>query len=181
MEKLKKILTYILTIFIVFGLCFLILCGCVKMGMSIFGVEAFAHELPSIEEPCGMSTEELETVLKGNLKNYAQEFLWAEEDYGISATFLASIAAAESAWGRRCFRPNNIFGYMTNRKFSSIPENIDFVAWKLKKNYLNKNGKYYRGGTIEAIGKIWCPDGTGDWVRLVSGIYGGMHNGTHRH
>ena len=72
MEKFKKILTYILTIFIVFGLCFLILCGCVKMGMSIFGVEAFAYELPSIEEPCGMSTEELESVLKGNLKNYAQ-------------------------------------------------------------------------------------------------------------
>lgn len=176
MEKLKKILTYILTIFIVFGLCFLILCGCVKMGMSIFGVEAFAYELPSIEEPCGMSTEELETVLKGNLKNYAQEFLWAEEDYGINACFLASIAALESGWGEHCFRPNNFFGFMTKREFRSSEECIDFVAWFLKKNYLNKNGKYYRGGTISAIGKIWCPD-DGTWVRLVSGIYGGMHNG----
>lgn len=176
MEKLKKILTYILTIFIVFGLCFLILCGCVKMGMSIFGVEAFAYELPSIEEPCGMSTEELETVLKGNLKNYAQAFLHAEEDYEINALFLCAVAAAESGWGEHCFRPNNIFGFMTRRQFSSVEENIDFVSWWLRKHFLNENGRYYRGGTISAIGKIWCPDG-GEWVRLVSGIYGGMHNG----
>lgn len=178
MEKLKKILTYILTIFIVFGLCFLILCGCVKMGMSIFGVEAFAYELPSIEEPCGLSTEELEAVLKGELKNYAQEFLWAEEDYGISATFLASIASLESGHGEHMFRPNNIFGF-GRKSYNSIEQCIDHVAWYLRKHYLNKNGKYYRGGTISAVGKIWCPDG-GEWVRLVSGIYGGMHNGTHR-
>ena len=81
--------------------------------MSIFGVEAFAYELPSIEEPCGMSTEELETVLKGELKNYAQAFLHAEADYEINACFLASIAALESGWGEHQFRPNNIFGFMT--------------------------------------------------------------------
>ena len=173
MEKFKKIMVCIMTAVIVLGLCFLILCGCVKIGMSIFGVKAFGYELPSIEEPCGMSTEELETVLKGELKNYAQEFLWAEADYGISATFLASVAAAESAWGEKQFRPNNIFGYMTKREFSSISENIDFVAWKLRKNFLNENGKYYRGGTISDIGKIWCPD-DGQWVRLVTGIYGGL-------
>ena len=175
MEKLKKILTYILTIFIVFGLCFLILCGCVKMGMSIFGVEAFAYELPSIEETFGMRTEELEGGLKGNLKNYAQEFLWAEEDYEINALFLCAVAAAESGWGEHCFRPNNFFGFMTKRDFCNPEECIDFVAWWLKKHYLNENGKYYRGGTISDIGKIWCPDG-GEWVQLVTGIYGGMYN-----
>ena len=99
MQTFRKILTYVLATVIVLGFCFLVICGCVKMGMSIFGVEAFAYELPSIEEPCRMSTEELEGVLKGNLKNYAQEFLWAEEDYGISATFLASIASLESGHG----------------------------------------------------------------------------------
>lgn len=177
MKRITDIIIGIGMFFAVAAAAMVIVWLCVLVGMSIFGTQAFAYELPSIEEPCGMSTEELETVLKGNLKNYAQEFLWAEEDYGISATFLASIAAAESAWGRYCFRPNNIFGYMTSRKFSSIPENIDFVAWKLKKNYLNKNGKYYRGGTIEAIGKIWCPDGTGDWERLVTGIYSRMCKG----
>jgi hypothetical protein len=175
METFKKILTYILTGFIVFGICFLILFGCIKMGMSIFGVEAFGYELPSITEPCGLSTEELELVLKGELKNYADEFLQAEADYEISATFLASIAAAESGWGKYQFRPNNIFGF-GRKSYDSVEHCIDHVAWYLRKHYLNKGGKYYRGGTISAIGKIWCPDG-GTWVRLVSGIYGGMHNG----
>ncbi|MBR5202678.1 MAG: glucosaminidase domain-containing protein [Clostridia bacterium] len=126
-----------------------------------------------IEEPCGLSMEELEAVLKGELKNYAQEFLWAEEDYQINALFLASIAAAESGWGEHQFRRNNIFGF-GKCEFESIPKCIDYVAWFLRKHYLNESGQYYRGGTIEAIGKVWCPDGTGDWERLVKGIYGGM-------
>ncbi|MBQ7873742.1 MAG: glucosaminidase domain-containing protein [Oscillospiraceae bacterium] len=136
-------------------------------------VEAFAYELPGIEEPCGMTEEELGAVLKGELKQYAREFLWAEEDYQINACFLASIAALESGWGEHLFRPNNIFGFMTKREFSSIPENIDFVAWYLRKHYLNEEGRYYRGGTIEAVGRIYCPD-DGTWVRLVTEIYGGM-------
>jgi hypothetical protein len=136
-------------------------------------VRAHATELPSIEEPCGLSTEELEAVLKGELKNYAQEFLWAEEDYGVSATFLCAVAAAESGWGEHRFKTNNIFGF-GQKEFLSIPHCIDYVAWYLRKNYINENGRYYRGGTIADIGKIWCPDGTGDWERLVTGIYGGL-------
>lgn len=175
MEKLKKVCTAILTVTIVLAICFLVLCVCVRIGLSIFGTQAFGYEFPSIEEPCGMSTEELEAVLKGELKNYAQEFLNAEEDYGISATFLASVAAAESAWGEKQFRTNNIFGF-GKMEFESIPKCIDYVSWYLRKHYLNENGKYYRGGTISDIGKIWCPD-NGEWVRLVTGIYGGMVNG----
>lgn len=172
METFKKILTYILTTVIVLGICFLILCVCVKFGMSIFGVEAFGAEFPSITEPCGMSTEELEDVLKGELKKYAQEFLHAEEDYEINACFLASIAALESGWGEHRFKTNNIFGF-GKMEFESIPHCIDYVAWYLRKNYINESGRYYRGGTISGIGKIWCPDG-GEWAKLVTGIYGGM-------
>lgn len=148
---------------------------CVLAGTSIFGAEAFGAELPSIEEPCGLSTEELETVLKGELKNYAQEFLHAEEDYKINACFLASIAALESGWGEHQFKTNNIFGF-GKMEFESIPKCIDYVAWYLRKHYMNENGRFYRGATIPGIGKIWCPDG-GEWARLVTGIYGGMMNG----
>lgn len=171
-DWLKKALGTILTVVIVLALCFLIICGCVKFGLSIFGTQAFGYELPSIEKPCGMSTEELEGVLKGELKQYAQEFLHAEADYEINACFLASIAALESGWGEHQFRPNNIFGF-GRMEFESVPKCIDYVSWYLRKHYLNENGRYYRGGTISDIGKIWCPDG-GEWVRLVTGIYGGM-------
>ena len=144
------------------------------MGLSIFGVEAFAYELPSIEEPCGLSTEELEARLKGDLKQYAGAFLQAEADYEINALFLCAVAAAESGWGEHQFRPNNIFGFMSRKSFESVEHNIDFVSWWIRKHYLNKNGRYYRGGTISAVGKFWCPDG-GEWVRLVTGIYGGLN------
>lgn len=164
---LRRILTALLTITLVLAICWGILCLCVSCG-----IKAFAAELPSITEPCGMSTEELEAVLKGNLKQYAQEFLNAEEDYHINACFLASIAALESGWGEHQFKTNNIFGF-GQKEFLSIPHCIDYVAWFLRKHYINENGRYYRGGTIADIGKIWCPD-DGEWVRLVIGIYGGM-------
>ena len=154
------------------------LIGAIIAAMIIFPtVNAFAAELPDIEEPCGLTAEELEERLKGNLKPYAQAFLHAEADYEINACFLASIAALESGWGEHQFRPNNIFGYMTRKAFRSVEHNIDFVSWKLRKSYLNENGIHYRGGTIADIGKIWCPD-DGTWVRLVTGIYGGLCNAT---
>lgn len=167
---LRKILTALLTITLVLAICWGILCLCVSCG-----IKAFAAELPSITEPCGMSTEELEAVLKGNLKQYAQEFLNAEEDYHINACFLAAVASLESGHGKFMFRENNIFGF-GNKEFESIPHCIDYVAWFLRKHYINENGRYYRGGTISDIGRIWCPD-DGTWVRLVTGIYGGMVNG----
>ena len=172
MKRITDIIIGIGTFFAVAAVAMVIVWLCVLVGMSIFGTQAFGAELPSIEEPCGMSTEELEGVLKGELKQYAQEFLHAEEDYEINACFLASIAALESGWGEHRFKANNIFGF-GRMEFESVPKSIDYVAWYLRKHYLNENGKYYRGGTISDIGKIWCPDG-GEWVRLVTGIYGGM-------
>ena len=155
-----------------------LLFGAFIAAMILFPiVNAYAYELPSIEEPCGLSTEELESMLKGELKNHAGAFLQAEKDYEINALFLVSIAALESGWGEHQFRPNNIFGYMTRKAFRSVEHNIDFVSWKLRKSYLNENGIHYRGGTIADIGKIWCPD-DGTWVRLVTGIYGGLCNAT---
>ena len=149
---------------------FTLLFGALLAAIVIFlAVEAFAYEVPGIEEPCGMTAQELESVLKGELKQYAQEFIWAEEDYEINACFLASIAAAESGWGEHQFRPNNIFGF-GRAEFDSVPECIDYVSWFLRKHYLNPEGKYYRGGTIEDIGRIWCPD-DGTWARLLRGIY----------
>lgn len=150
-------------------ICFGLLCLFVACG-----VEAFGYELPSIEEPCGLSTEELEAVLKHDLKQYAQDFLDAEEEYEINACFLASIGALESGWGRYCFKPNNIFGF-GRKAFDSVPDCIDYVAWYLRKNYLNENGKYYRGGTIDDIAKVYCP-GIEAWPKLIKQIYGGMVN-----
>lgn len=139
----------------------------IVLGLS---VKAHAADLPPVLSSCGYTVEELEERLKYDLKPYARAFLNAEEDYGINACFLASIAALESGWGRYPFQDCNIFGFFSKRTFGSVEENIDFVAWWLFKHYIREDGRYYRGGTIEAIGSIYCPDG-GEWVQLVSGIY----------
>ncbi|MGN0627463.1 MAG: glucosaminidase domain-containing protein [Oscillospiraceae bacterium] len=161
-----KLISNIIILAITLGICWGILCLCVCCG-----VRAFACEF-DVTAPCGMSTEELEAVLKYDLKPYAEAFLNAEADYDINACFLASIAALESGWGRYMFRENNIFGF-GKKDFESVENCIDYVAWFLRKNYLNETGRYYRGGTIEAIGSVYCPDG-GEWVELVTSIYGGL-------
>ena len=163
----KKVVQFLRTVLIIAAVLIAVwwfLVFCVHLG-----VQTFAAELPDITEPCGLTEEELEERLKHDLKQYAGAFLQAEEDYEINACFLASIAALESGWGRNQFRPNNIFGF-GNTEFESVERCIDYVSWYLKKHYIREDGGYYRGGTISAIGSIYCPDG-GEWVELVTGIY----------
>lgn len=157
MDTLEVIVAMLIVLFIVFAV----------------SCTAEAAELPSITEPCGMSTEELESVLKHELVDYADEFLQAEENYEINACFLASIAALESGWGRYQFKENNIFGF-GKKDFDSVPDCIDYVAWYLRKNYINESGKYYNGATIAGVNQCYC--GTEEWGQIVGDIYEGMVN-----
>lgn len=132
-------------------------------------VVAQATELSELTQPCGLTEEELASRLLYELPQYAGDFLAAEEKYGVNACFLAAIASLESGHGRYCFKPNNIFGW-SGKSFESVPECIDYVAEKLATNYLNPEGKYYKGGKISDIGKVYCP-GREEWVIKVTGIY----------
>lgn len=136
--------------------------------VAIFSL-GFALETYALDKPCGLTEEELASELKYELKQYAGDFLKAEEEYGVNAAFLSAVASLESGHGRYMFKSNNIFGW-GGKSFDSVPECIDFVAEKMKKNYIDPNGKYYRGGDIADIGKIYCPNDT-EWVRLVTEIY----------
>lgn len=132
--------------------------------------ENAAEEKPEkskkIDEPCGMSEEELEEALKHELKQYAGDFLLAEEEHGVNAAFLAAIAAQESGWGRYCFRENNIFGF-GRKSFDSVPECIDYVAGYLAEHYIAEDGKYYNGATVEGVSVCWCDK---SWAQAVNNI-----------
>ena len=117
---------------------------------------------------CGVTEEELESVLKYELKGMAKYYLAAEEKYGVNAVFLASVSALESGWGRYCFKPNNIFGYGRN-SFESYEECIDFVASKISKNYLSEDGRYYSGTTIDAVNRYY--NGREVWAETVKSIF----------
>lgn len=132
-------------------------------------VVALGAQESELTKPCGLTEEELASRLLYELPQYAGDFLAAEEKHGVNACFLAAIASLESGHGRYCFKPNNIFGW-SGKSFESVPECIDYVAEKLATNYLDPEGKYYRGGTIADIGKVYCP-GREEWVTKVTGIY----------
>ncbi len=120
--------------------------------------------------PCNLSAEELAPVL-GNLSEYAENFLAAEEKYGVNAVFLASLAAFESGWGSRCFRQNNLFGW-GKKEFCSKEECIDFVARRISEWYLTEKGKYYNGSGLGGVNA--CYNGSAVWYDCMLDMMQGM-------
>ena len=153
---MKKLLSLILTLLIISG------------SVSAFGAmtkeDATALDLRTKAE---YTAEELAAGLKKELVNYAEDFVAAEEKYGVNSVFLAAVSAFESGWGKSCFRKNNIFGW-GGKSFDSKSECIDFVASKLSENYLSEDGKNYHGTDLNAVNKSY--NGSDIWLVNVAGI-----------
>lgn len=114
------------------------------------------------------TAEALEKGLLYDLKPYATDFIQAQETYHIDAVFLAAVAAEESGYGRYTFRKNNIFGYGT-KDFDSVPQCIDYVASKLRDNYLTPEGVYFEGCGVPEIA-IHYNNGSETWIKNVTQI-----------
>lgn len=153
---MKKIIAFALSVFLI------------SNSIPAFGAmsknEAKSIDLRTKSE---YTSEELAAGLKKELIGYAEDFLAAEEKYGINAVFLAAVSAFESGWGRYCFRENNIFGW-SGKSFESKSECIDFVASKLSENYLSEDGKNYHGTDLNAVNKSY--NGSDIWLVNVAGI-----------
>ncbi|MBQ0124973.1 MAG: glucosaminidase domain-containing protein [Clostridiales bacterium] len=143
--------------------------GLVAFICVVGAVTAEGTTFPLITEPCGLTEEELDERLKGELKGYAGAFLQAEEDYEINACFLVSVAALESGWGRSkvAENKNNLFGWTRTgggyKEFDSFEHCIDWCAWKIRKKYIN-NGL----DTIAEIAPVYCDR---EWGEKVKEIY----------
>ena len=145
----------------------LILFSLVFSGTEAFGLSKKEAAEMDLTAKSGYSAEELEKGLKGELVFLAEEFILAEEKYGVNAVFLCAVAALESGWGKFCFRPNNIFGW-SGKDFLSKEEGIDFVASKIAENYLSESGKYYNGKTVSAVNKFY--NGNAFWEEKITEI-----------
>ncbi|WP_192796820.1 SH3 domain-containing protein [Pradoshia sp. D12] len=104
---------------------------------------------------------------KGNSVLYGkgQIFINAANIYGVNALYLAAHAIHESGFGKSAISngKNNLFGFgsyditpfIGSVKFSSIDENIKYIAREMKATYLNEeNWKYngaYLGYTIKNV------------------------------
>ena len=136
-------------------------------GAEVFALSGTEAAKLDLTTPCGYSPEELSAGLLGELSFLAEEFIAAEEKYGVNALFLAAVAALESGWGRYCFRPNNIFGW-SGKDFESREECVDFVASKIAEHYLSEEGKYYGGKTVSGVNKFY--NGNKFWEEKIAGI-----------
>ena len=136
-------------------------------GTEIFAISKEEASETDLTSPCGFSPDELSRGLLGELSSLAENFIAAEEKYGVNALFLSAVAALESGWGKYCFRPNNIFGW-SGKDFESKEECIDFVASKIAEHYLSEDGKYYNGKTVSGVNVFY--NGNLFWEEKISGI-----------
>lgn len=94
-------------------------------------------------------------------------FIQAERETGINALYLAGLAVHESGWNTSKFanKRNNLFGWQAydndldkTKYFESKGECILFVAERIKTLYLNENGMFHSGYTIESISSRYASD-----------------------
>lgn len=133
------------------------------------------EEMPTVGllTACGWTERQLAQALKGNLPQYAADFLAAEQTYGVNAVFLAAIAAQESGWGRSelAVNRNNLFGIKGDgsyKRFSSREACIQYVARHLSVNYLSPDGRYFHGYEVKDVCVCYC--GSDSWTRQVERI-----------
>ena len=91
----------------------------------------------------------------------------SEKETGINALYLAGLAVHESGWNTSKFaeKRNNLFGWQAydndldkTKYFESKGECILFVAERIKTLYLNENGMFHSGYTMESISSRYASD-----------------------
>ena len=100
----------------------------------------------------------------------------AEKATGVNGLVLAAMAYLESGGGgsRIAAAKNNLFGlgaadsnpYAQAFSFESKEDSIFYAASMLSRNYLSREGRYYRGGDLHAVGKYYASDPL--WAEKVS-------------
>ena len=118
--------------------------------------------------PSYITEETLAKAFKNTkMQGLEKYFIQAEKETGINALYLAGLAVHESGWNTSKFaeKRNNLFGWQAydndldkTKYFESKGECILFVAEKIKILYLNENGMFHSGYTIESISSRYASD-----------------------
>jgi len=132
----------------------------------------------TVLRPSFMNYADVQKTLKGGgLAGYESSFLRAEEESGIGADVLISIAKLESGNGSNYYwrEWNNCFSWgITDSgpnseaykiKEMSKSEAIVYISKRIKELYLTPGGAFYAGETLSAIGKYYASDSS--WASNV--------------
>ena len=155
--------------FFCFSICFLILIYSIRY-------ECYCEYNYDLIVKSNVTEDQLSNSLYDNLSKLSSVFIECEKEFGVNAIIISSIAALESGWGKSNLAKenNNLFGWKNSdgsyKKFDSFSECIYEVSESISKNYLDKNGKYYSGGTeIDHIAKLYSE--SEDWKDKVKEIH----------
>ncbi len=127
--------------------------------------------------PTGITAEDLEAITTLGLVGLGDDFVLAEQTYGVNCVFIMAIATLESGSGLYNGAGNNMFGY-GNYAFDSKEEGIMFVAKGLAENYLATDGGLFTG--TKDIPGVWSHYASSEtWgpriAAIMASYYAEMH------
>lgn len=154
--------------------------------ISVVQPAAHAETVYDFAEESGVTEEQLEAALYYELADYADLFVECENEYGVNAMLLASLAALESGWARSDLAAdkNNLFGWKRSdgeyAAFESKEQCILEIAEAISENYLSENGAYYTGDTlVENVAEYYSP--SEEWIELLKEVADGITERCEKH
>lgn len=154
-----------------------------ELQETINNFQEIEFDSNDVTKPSHLTVEEIEYILDGTkLKELAQDFYDAEEEYGVNAFFIISLAAWESGWGTssRAVNDNNLTGFGvysdSSKGINSATkrDNIMLTTKTLKNNYLTKGGSCYHGLSVYDISISYCESTT--WAPNITRIGNDLKN-----
>lgn len=147
-----------------------------KSGVYIKDDDIRFYQFLPMTSVTPFTADELNTMVKNSRPNsilttMGETFKKAERDYGVNALYLLCIAIIESNWGESYLAKNNynFFGWQAYdidsgnaKKFNTPQESILYVAEKIAKEYLSRDGRYFSGAflgdTNTGMNKFYASD-----------------------
>ena len=152
-------------------------------------IEALKNRIPNysrsdiakldLTKPSNITVADLKAI--GNysgLNGLEKSFVGAEKKYGVNCLFVYAIAVVESGGGAKCYRPNNMFGFM-GKSFKSKSEAIYYVTKALSQNYLATGSRFYYGKTAAAVNTKYCTGSS--WHGKIENVMYRMYQAARAH
>lgn len=123
-----------------------------------------------ITEVTNLTIEVVREILPEGLKEYAQNFIDGEKEYGVNMLFVLAIAKQETSFGQAGVgsSKNNLFGVRSENEYKSFDnfgESIDNEFRLLREVYLDNNRT-----TIGSVARVYCQPPE-HWESAVSSIF----------
>lgn len=132
----------------------------------------------------GITENQIAKALKGTrMGKYANLILTYSNAFKVDPALITAIILSENSGNPGRNNKNSKFynNPLSNGStpFKSIEEGLWAGIKNISVNYINSSGKYYKGGTISSIGKIYCPPGAANdingtnhlWIPTVTRYY----------